>query len=94
LAGCLSLNSPPETVTDAWLHAFLDNVAACVEADSPMGPLGLRYAPEGSYVWLEGVYEGNWVYVEVLAYPPQDEEPGLKVDSTRGRRRPGAAKDG
>jgi hypothetical protein len=39
-----------------WLEGLLDAVAECVEADSPLGPLGLRYAEE----------DGCW---EVTIYP-------------------------
>jgi hypothetical protein len=128
-----------------WLDGLLDDVAGCVEADSPMGPLGLRYAEEdgfwevsvyptpvelvggahdgevvvpgfhldleqlqqlfdsvsafgwnalglhgteGPYVYVEGVYRGRELYLQVLAYAPEDEEPGLKLDATPRRRRP------
>lgn len=35
---------------------------------------------DGPYVAIEGVYQGHEVYVEILAYPPEDEEPGIKLD--------------
>ena len=34
-----------------------------------------------------GVFEGREVFLQVLAYAPEDEEPGLKLDATRRRRR-------
>ena len=128
-----------------WLDDLLDTVAGCVEADSPMGPLGLRYreedgfweisvcptavelvggahdgevvapgfsldleqlraafasvaafgwnalglnCPEGPYVSVEGVYQGRQVYLQVLAYAPEDEAPGAKRDTTRRPRKP------
>jgi hypothetical protein len=36
---------------------------------------------EGSYVSIEGVYQGHEVLVQVLAYAPEDEGPGMKVDT-------------
>jgi hypothetical protein len=48
--------------------------------------LGLN-CPEGPYVWVEGVFQGREVYVQVLAYPPEDEEPGLHVEATRRPRK-------
>ncbi len=124
----------------AWLDDLLEAVAHCVEPDSPMGPLGMRYweeddfweirifptpvelvggaqdgavvlpgftldlrelqaafeeivecvwnalglnVPEGPHVAIEGTFQGHEVYLQVLARPPEDEEPGLKVDTTR-----------
>lgn len=129
---------------DDWLDSLLEAVGNCVEADSPMGPLGLRYREaegfwevwiyptpvelvggrhdgeivvpgftldleqlrscfdslaaihwnalglnltEGPHVSIEGVYEGREVFLQVLAYAPRGETPGLKVDATRRRRR-------
>ncbi len=39
---------------------------------------------EGPHVSIEGVYQGHEVFVQVLAYAPEDEEPGMKLDTTRG----------
>jgi hypothetical protein len=130
-----------------WLDLLLDMVSSCVEADSPMGPLELRYCeeeqfwevtihptpvelvggrhdgevvmpgitldleqlraafdsivafgwnalglhwPEGPHVYVEGVFQGREVYLQVLAYPPTDEEPGLKLNAPpKTRRRDG-----
>ena len=134
-----------EDEDDGWLDAFLANVVVCTEADSAMGPFGLRYTcdedfweitihptpielvggkhdgervvpgfsvnlgqfqalfdsvedfgwntiglnvPDGPHIWLEGVYQGREVVVQVLAYPPEDEEPGLKIEARRKPRRP------
>jgi hypothetical protein len=128
---------------DAWLNDLLEAVSACIEADAPMGPLGLRYDvdadfwdisvyptpvelvggahdgevvvpgfrldlerfrslfetiqdfgwnalglgdPEGPYVYIEGMYDGREVFVQMLASPPEDEEPTLKFNATRQRR--------
>jgi len=49
-------DSDEEEMIPDWLDGLLDAVAACVEADSPMGPLGLRY-------WE---VDGFW---EVCIYP-------------------------
>jgi len=133
----------PGNEEDDWLGELLDTVAACVAADSPMGPLGLRYReeegfweiwiyptpvelvggrhdgevvvpgfsldleqlrgefdsiaalgwnslglnlPEGPYIFAEGLFQGHEVYLQVLAYAPEGEEPGLKVDASRRRR--------
>jgi hypothetical protein len=122
-----------------WLDDLKAAVAECIEPDSPMGPLGLRYreeegfweitifatpvelvggaddgeivlsgfsvdlerfrgvfdsiadfgwdasgvtGEEGPYVWVEGIFQGREVYLQVLATAPDDEEPGLKVDAT------------
>src|SRR5205085_9272692 len=124
----------------AWLDDFLQAVSACVEPDSSMGPLGLRYQeeegfwevqiyptpvevvggahdgelvapgfslnleelrstfdsitdlgwnaleldyPEGPHIYIEGRFQGHEVYLEVLAYAPDDEEPGMKFDANK-----------
>jgi hypothetical protein len=41
-------------------------------------PLG-----DGPHVSIEGVYQGHEVYVQILAYAPEDEEPGMKVPTRR-----------
>jgi len=48
--------------------------------------LGLNW-PEGPHIYVEGVFQGREVYLQVLAYAPEDEKPGLKLDATRQRRR-------
>jgi hypothetical protein len=121
-----------------WLHRLVDDVAGCITADSPMGPLGYRWGeeegsweidiyatpvelvggavdgeivapdfsvdleglrtlfdhvdsfqwqalglsyPEGSHVSIEGGYHGHDVFVRVLACAPEDEEPGMKLET-------------
>jgi hypothetical protein len=59
------------------LQAVFDEVVAFV-----WNALGLNY-PEGSYVSIEGVFQGRELYLQVLARAPEDEEPGLKVDASR-----------
>jgi hypothetical protein len=39
---------------------------------------------EGPRLVVEGVYQGREVFLQVLAYAPEDEEPGMRLD-TRGR---------
>jgi hypothetical protein len=133
-----------EVEDEDWLNTLLEAVGGCLEADSPLGPLGQRYReaeglwevwlyptpvelvggqhdgevvvpgfsldleqlrerfdtvvalnwnalgltyPEGPHVAIEGVFLGREVYLQVLAYAPEGEEPGLKLDVTRRRRR-------
>lgn len=47
--------------------------------------LGLNW-PEGPHVYVEGVFQGHAVYLQILAYPPEDEQPGLKIDAAPRRR--------
>ncbi len=42
---------------------------------------------EGPHVAVEGVYRGHEAFVQILAYAPEDEEPGMKLNTTG--RRPG-----
>ena len=42
---------------------------------------------EGSQISVEGKFRGQDVFVQVLARPPEGEEPGLKLKVTRKRRR-------
>jgi hypothetical protein len=48
--------------------------------------LGLNYS-EGPHVAIEGIFQGCEVYLQVLAYAPEGEEPGLKLDARPRRRR-------
>lgn len=120
-----------------WLKPLLDAVSACVDPDSPMGPLGARaweedgiwdvwiyptpvelvggsedglmVAPgfalnleqlrsafdsiadfgwealglicdEGPHIYIQGLYQGHTIVLQVLAEAPENEEPGLKFD--------------
>jgi hypothetical protein len=38
--------------------------------------------PDGPYVSLEGVFQGHSIWLRILAEPPADEAPGLKLDVT------------
>jgi hypothetical protein len=125
-----------------WLQELCEALVGCVEADSPLGPMGLRswededfwevwiYPtpvelvggrhdgevvvpgfsldlqqlrevfdsvaafgwnalglnwPQGPHVYVEGVFQGREVYLQVLACAPEDAVPGLKVDAARRR---------
>ncbi len=46
--------------------------------------LGFLHA-EGPYVWIEGVFRGREVLLQVLAYAPEDEEPGMKLKVAKRR---------
>jgi hypothetical protein len=51
--------------------------------DCRWNALGL-IADEGPYLAIEGKFQGHDLFLQILAYPPEDEEPGLKVDSRKG----------
>jgi hypothetical protein len=125
---------------EIWLDTLLQAVCACVEADSPMGPLGMNYRveedfweicifptpvelvggaqdgavvalgftvdleqlrasfdsieafgwnalglndPDGPHIHVEGKFLGREVFLQLLAYAPEDEETGLKFDVTK-----------
>ena len=38
--------------------------------------------PAGANVAIEAVYQGHLVWIRILAEPPDDEEPGMKLDVT------------
>jgi len=40
---------------------------------------------EGPHVSIEGVYQRHEVLVQVLAYAPEDEEPGMKLHTRPGK---------
>lgn len=42
---------------------------------------------EGPYVHIEGFFQGREVYLQILAYPPEDEKPWLKIDMTNRPRK-------
>ncbi|MGO8745091.1 MAG: hypothetical protein ACLQNE_03790 [Thermoguttaceae bacterium] len=43
--------------------------------------LGLNDS-EGPHVSIEGIYQGHEVWLQVLAYAPEDEEPGTKIHTS------------
>ena len=66
----------------------LEELRACFQTvtDFRWNALGLNYA-EGPHVSVEGVFRCREVNLQVLAYAPEGEESGLKVNATRRRRR-------
>ena len=57
------------------LRALFERVDACT-----WQALGLN-EDEGPCVLIEGLYQGHEVLLQVLAYAPDDEEPGLQVET-------------
>jgi len=43
-----------------------------------MGP----YDFEGPHLSLEGIYQGHYVWLRVLSEPPEEAEPGLRLDTS------------
>ena len=62
------------------LRAAFDRIT-----DSGWHSLGFPHA-EGPNVWIEGVFRGREAFLRVLAYAPEDEEPGMKLDVTNGHK--------
>ncbi len=61
----------------------LDRLRASFDSVVAFGwsALGLNHN-EGPHVSVEGVFQGREVYLQVLAQAPEDEEPGMKFDTT------------
>jgi len=59
------------------LLAHFDRVEACRWSPHGLGP----YDPDGPCVSIEGLYQGHDVWLRVLAEPPEDEEPGLRLSA-------------
>ncbi|HUY90751.1 MAG TPA: hypothetical protein VMV10_18600 [Pirellulales bacterium] len=55
-------------------------------ADIGWSALGLN-DEGGPHIWVEGVFRGQPVFLQVLSQAPDDEEPGMKLDTIRKRRR-------
>ncbi|MBC8869804.1 MAG: hypothetical protein H8E44_10320 [Planctomycetes bacterium] len=53
-------------------------------ADSRWNAFGL-IPGEGPYLAVEGKFQGHDLFLRILAYAPDDEDPSIKVDCTRGR---------
>ena len=69
--------APAFSLDLAGLRAVFDSVA-----EFSWEAIGLPDG-EGPHVALEGVYQRHEVLVQVLAYAPEDEEPGTKLDTTQ-----------
>lgn len=124
-----------------WIESIVDHIANCMEAHSPMGPLGFEFNQDaeqwevivyptsvelaggpddgaivnpgfaldinqlnqafdeiidiqwvahglvhgdafGPHVSLEGIYQGNAVYIQIHSYAPDDEPPGMILDTS------------
>jgi hypothetical protein len=66
------------------LHALLatfEHVTALQWCPHGFGPDD----PEGPCLSLEGIYQGHQVWLRMLAEPPEDEEPGLHLDTSAGQ---------
>jgi hypothetical protein len=73
--------SPSFSLDLEGLRGVFDEIVAAgwSTGDSP--------ADDGPYVWVEGVFQEHEVVVRVLAYAPDDEQPGLKLDVTKRSQR-------
>ncbi len=69
---------PGFTLDLEQLRAAFDSVAAF-----GWNSLGLN-SDEGPCVSIEGHFQGREIFLQVLAHFPEGEEPGLKLDTTRG----------
>jgi hypothetical protein len=77
----------PESTEDARLAVSLD-LETLRELFDRVDNFGWQSAGfprgDGPFVEIEGVYRGGTVFVQVFASAPEDEEPGMKLD-TRSR---------
>jgi len=65
----------------------LEGLRAMFERVEAFSWQSLGLAPgEGPYVAIKGSYQGREVYIQLFAYAPEDEEPGMKLDTIRRRR--------
>lgn len=42
----------------------------------------------GPHISIEGDYQGHFVWLQILAEPPEDEEPGIKYNTIKKRIKP------
>lgn len=69
--------APGFTLDVEQLQAAFDRIVALM-----WHSLGFPH-DEGPRLVVEGVYQGRRVFLQVLAYAPEDEEPGMKLNTTR-----------
>lgn len=50
--------------------------------DMGWNALGLNFV-EGPHFYVEGAFGGRELFLQVLAHPPEGEEPGLKLNATK-----------
>ncbi|MDJ0706420.1 MAG: hypothetical protein QNJ46_24380 [Leptolyngbyaceae cyanobacterium MO_188.B28] len=63
-----------QTLTSAF-----EQVIAIYWYSRSLGPYDLS----GANVSIEGLYQGHSVWMQILADPPEDEQPGMKLDATQ-----------
>jgi hypothetical protein len=71
--------SPGFSLDLQQLQTAFGQVDALVWNAQGLGPAD----PDGPCVSLEGLFEEHEVWLRILAYAPEDEEPGLKFDTNR-----------
>jgi hypothetical protein len=71
--------APGFTLDLEGLRSGFDRIVDCC-----WNALGL-VPSEGPYLAIEGKFQGHDLFLRILAYAPDDEEPSMKLDSTRGR---------
>ena len=59
------------------LQALFERVTALQWNAQGVGP-----DDDGPHISIEGTYQGHSVWLRVLAEPPDDEEPGLQLDTS------------
>ena len=69
--------APGFTLDIEQLRAAFDRIEALMWES-----LGSPY-DEGPRLSIEGVYQGRELFLQVLAYAPEDEEPSMKLNTTR-----------
>ena len=64
----------------------LEGLRSAFEEITDLGwhSLGFAHA-EGPHIWIEGVFHGQEVFLQALAYAPDDEEPGMKLSVNQRR---------
>jgi len=62
----------------------LEGLRAAFEVITDFGWQSLGFSQtEGPRVWIEGTFRGKELLLQVLAYAPEDEEPGMKLNVFR-----------
>lgn len=64
----------------------LEGLRSAFEEITDLGWHSLGFAhTEGPHIWIEGVFHGREVFLQALAYAPDDEEPGMKLSVNQRR---------
>lgn len=69
--------TPGFTLELEWLRPAFERIDS-----TGWNSLGASPA-DGPFVWIEGIFQGHEVYVEILAQAPADEEANEKIKATR-----------